>query len=152
MKQKPKELEWASYKSHCHYYLNSKFGKPKTCDNPDCNGKCKTYDWCKKTDSEYTCNRDDYLRMCRSCHRKYDMTDEKLEQAKKNLYWVTGKKVKYAVGERCPKTKLNAKQVVEIRKEYKLGNIFQKDLGARYGISQRAVCSVVNRLSWRHIK
>ena len=139
-------------KSAIHCWLRVNYGKPNFCEACGRSDDKSFYDWANINNHIYNRNRDEFVRMCKSCHRKYDMTDEKLEQAKKNLYWVTGKKVKYAVGEKCPKTKLNAKQVVEIRKEYKLGNIFQKDLGAKYGISQRAVCSVVNRLSWRHIK
>lgn len=139
-------------KSAIHRWLDVQYGKPNYCESCGNSNESKRYEWANINNHIYNRNRDEFIRLCCKCHRKYDLTDKKIEQAKKNLYWFTGKKVKYAVGEKCPKTKLNAKQVLEIRKEYKLGNIYQKDLGAKYGISQRAVCSVVNRLSWRHIK
>ena len=70
-----------------HIWLKKHYGKPTYCMNSDCRGKSKIFDWCKKTESNYTHDRNDYLWLCRSCHRKYDWTKEKQEKAIKNLIW-----------------------------------------------------------------
>lgn len=73
-----------------HNWLEVNFGKPKICDNANCKGKCKTYDWCLKRGKDYERNRNYFLRMCRSCHRSYDLTPIKKSQAIKNLWWSRG--------------------------------------------------------------
>lgn len=78
-------------KSAFHQYINKHHGRPKICENKECKGKSKDYDWCIKTGRKYSHNIEDYLRMCRSCHRRYDLTPEKKEQAIKNLHWNTRK-------------------------------------------------------------
>lgn len=70
-----------------HKWLDWHYGKPKTCVDKQCTGKSQTFDWCLKTGYKYERNRDNFQRMCRSCHRKYDLTPEKREQAIKNLWW-----------------------------------------------------------------
>ena len=34
--------------------------------------------------------RENFLRLCRSCHRRYDLTEEKSKKAQENLWWVRG--------------------------------------------------------------
>lgn len=60
-----------------HQYLRSHYGKPDHCVHPECKGKSKWFDWALKTGHEYTNDPKDYLWLCRSCHRKYDLTPEK---------------------------------------------------------------------------
>ncbi|MCK4829059.1 GIY-YIG nuclease family protein [bacterium] len=48
-------------------------------------------------------------------------------------------------------SKLTAKDVLSIRKEYAQGNITQKRLGAKYSITPTAVSRIVNRKNWRYI-
>jgi hypothetical protein len=79
-----------------HYWLDGNFGKPKMCEH--CDKTEGLFEWCIKTGKDYSHNRDDYLRLCRSCHRKYDMTPEKREKAiinlkKWNPYYGTERKV-----------------------------------------------------------
>ena len=70
-----------------HKWLGQHYGKPKYCINFNCLNKSNIFEWCKKIESSYTHNPNDYLWLCRSCHRKYDWTQEKKEQAIKNLIW-----------------------------------------------------------------
>ena len=67
------------------------YGKESKCENPNCEGKSNFYEWCKKRGCEHERNRNNYMRLCRSCHRKYDMTTEKMVKAIENLYWKTKK-------------------------------------------------------------
>ena len=80
-------------KSSKHKWLDIHYGKPDKCENPYCEGRSGVFEWCLKTGRKYTHNRKDYLRLCRSCHRKYDWSDEKKKQAIKNLWWATGSKI-----------------------------------------------------------
>jgi len=74
-----------------HKWLNKNFGKSMICENPYCQDRSKIFEWCLKKGKTYSHNRKDYLRLCRSCHRKYDWDDKKREMAIKNLYWFTKK-------------------------------------------------------------
>ena len=46
------------------------------------------YEWANIS-GEYKRNRNDFLRLCRTCHRRFDWNEEKTKQAVKNLSWVT---------------------------------------------------------------
>lgn len=58
-----------------------------------------------------------------------------------------GRQVK---GERAPKAKLTAPQVLEIRQSYASG-VNQVQLASIYGITQASVSAIVLRKSWKHI-
>src|SRR3990167_6620724 len=83
-------------KSQVHKWLDTHYGKTKVCEGVKCKGKSSVYDWALKTGFAYERNRDNFLRLCRSCHRKYDFTPSKKIQAMKNLWWVRGLKNPYA--------------------------------------------------------
>jgi hypothetical protein len=55
-----------------HQWLDAHFGKPDICERLGCQGKSNLFEWCLKPGRKYTHNREDYLRLCRSCHRKID--------------------------------------------------------------------------------
>ena len=61
--------ESASYKA-MHQRLTKRFGQPKRCEICGTIDRRKSYDWANLT-GDFG-NTDDYRRMCRSCHRKYD--------------------------------------------------------------------------------
>jgi len=54
-----------------HMWLSGKYGKPKKCEHCKDENK-KRYDWASK-DHKYTRDINDYIRLCTSCHRKYDI-------------------------------------------------------------------------------
>jgi len=67
-----------------HQWVSKHKGKPNKCDV--CGRETlKYYDWANK-DHKYRRVLDDYIRMCRSCHRKHDM---KFNGYKKGDYYVT---------------------------------------------------------------
>ena len=53
-----------------HYRVEAKYGKPKKCSVCKIKDTNVRYDWANLT-GHYE-NVDDYARMCRSCHRRYD--------------------------------------------------------------------------------
>lgn len=63
------------------------FGQPKLCEH--CGTKdAIAYDWANIS-QEYKLERDDWMRLCRSCHRKYDFITRK-KQGIKNVKEVFG--------------------------------------------------------------
>lgn len=56
-----------------HAWLERDYGKPQRCDNPNCQYK-KTirWDWALIHGKKYERKRENFMRLCRSCHIKYD--------------------------------------------------------------------------------
>lgn len=65
-----------------HSWLNVHFGKPRICEHCG-NKKAKRYEWANISKS-YKRERTDWLRLCTSCHHKYDDSHRKT--------WITRKK------------------------------------------------------------
>lgn len=59
-----------------HKWLVKHFGSAQLCEGEQCNGKSKLYHWAKLNDREYEHKRENFIQLCSSCHRKYDMTDD----------------------------------------------------------------------------
>jgi hypothetical protein len=72
-------------KSQVHKWLSVHYGKPQICEIGKCTMESKVYDWALKKGRTYLRKRDSFLRLCRSCHRRYDLTPQKRLQAIKNL-------------------------------------------------------------------
>lgn len=54
-----------------HKWIERKFGKPNYCEHCKRTDR-KKYEWCSN-DHKYSRNIEDYMRLCTSCHRKYDI-------------------------------------------------------------------------------
>jgi hypothetical protein len=80
-------------KNSIHKWLDRKFGKPKFCEHCERNDR-KKYEWANIKNHKYRKIRKDFIRLCTSCHRKYDLTKVKRETAIKNLWWSNGKKMR----------------------------------------------------------
>lgn len=133
-----------------HQYLYKHFGRPTFCSNKKCQHKSNIFEWCLKAGRKYTHNPKDYLWLCRSCHRKYDLTDDKKNQAINNLWWKTGKVLNHAKGERCHTSKLTKDKVLTIRKMLKDGHSY-KELSELFDITRVSVGEIFNRVTWKHI-
>lgn len=55
------------------------------------------------------------------------------------------------IGVKNNKCKTNEEDVIKIRQEYAKGDIFQVDLGLKYGLSQLTISNIVTRRTWKHI-
>lgn len=54
-----------------HKWISDEFGRPSLCE--DCGTtEAKRYDWAA-IDNRYTKLREDWRRLCRSCHQKFDV-------------------------------------------------------------------------------
>ena len=59
---------------YCHAWLSIHYGKPRICEGTSCNGKTENmiFDWALKKGRTCLRKKENFLRLCRSCHRKYD--------------------------------------------------------------------------------
>ena len=55
------------------------------CENPECPGKSKRFEWAKIKGKKYDRKRESYKQFCISCHKKYDMTEATKKLIIKNL-------------------------------------------------------------------
>ena len=60
-----------------HDWINKHYGKATHCDNPECKGISNKYEYALIHGMEHDRKRDNYIMLCRSCHRKYDLTKDK---------------------------------------------------------------------------
>lgn len=59
-----------------HAWLKYYHGKASKCEMPDCLSKSKAFNWALKKDCEYEKNIDNFMQLCSSCHKKYDLTED----------------------------------------------------------------------------
>jgi hypothetical protein len=64
-------------KSAVHRWLVVNFGKPRKCEKCGRTNK-KSYDWACK-DHKYQRKREDFMRLCTSCHRLHDLENGLIE-------------------------------------------------------------------------
>jgi len=63
-----------------HSWIKRKLGKPNKCQNPKCKHKTEIFDWANKS-GKYKRDLNDWIRLCRSCHRSYDNERKRNVQA-----------------------------------------------------------------------
>lgn len=124
--------------SSLHSKLRNKHGSATKCSNKECSKKSFIYEWALITGREYTDNPDDYIQLCRSCHRRYDLTENKRKKAIKNLMWSNGKS----------KTKLTEKIVFEIRDRIKNGEIMFR-LAKEFGVHKTNIKQIKDNKIWK---
>jgi hypothetical protein len=54
-----------------HTWLYKNYGKAKHCENDNCLGRCKTYEW-SNISGKYLRDRKDFQQLCRVCHKAFD--------------------------------------------------------------------------------
>ena len=74
------KFEGAGYSGY-HRRMEAMYGKPKKCAACGVEDDTKVYDWANLT-GEYD-DPNDYKRMCRSCHAKYDKKIENIKHMRK---------------------------------------------------------------------
>lgn len=55
-----------------HYWLRQNYGKADECHEWGCPGTSKTFDWALIKGRRYERKRRNFIKMCRSCHVRYD--------------------------------------------------------------------------------
>jgi hypothetical protein len=70
-----------------HEWVERHLGKPRVCSH--CNSTTsKRYDWANLS-GKYKRDLKDWIRLCRSCHRKFDKAAKKMWLTKKGIEWKT---------------------------------------------------------------
>jgi len=64
-----------------HIWIRKNKGTPKKCEECGTTNRKKWYEWANK-DHTYKRNLEDWIRMCRGCHRKYDTRNHLLKRDK----------------------------------------------------------------------
>ena len=70
-----------------HAWFSTNYGTPNYCEF--CRGeskKAKTYEWALIKGKKYSRDREDYMRLCHSCHVKYDWIESRTEAFRKNVH------------------------------------------------------------------
>jgi hypothetical protein len=77
-----------------HNWLRINFGNPDVCENVDCLKKpTKRFEWALIKGKKCERKRENFIKMCVSCHRRYDMTEDKRQNMIKSQIkrWKTKK-------------------------------------------------------------
>jgi hypothetical protein len=91
-----------------------------------------------------------------ACHNDGDISNNRVN----NLRWDTRinnikDKSKHGTqlqGESSPLAKLTEKDVIEIKRLYKTGSYYHRDLAVMFGVSRANICLIVNEVNWKHLK
>lgn len=69
-----------------HIWLRKNHGKANHCESKNCSGENKVFDWAKLPKVEYGYKRDNFIQLCRVCHRKMDWINNGItnQNTKKN--------------------------------------------------------------------
>lgn len=67
-----------------HHWLRKNFGKADRCENKNCNNKSKNFNWALKSNLDYEYKRENFIKLCRSCHAKIDCTEETRKKLSKS--------------------------------------------------------------------
>lgn len=79
--------EKRAFYSALHHWLKYHFGKASKCENKECLGIGSTYEWALKKGCLYEYKRENFIELCHSCHRKYDITEAILKKINSmNIY------------------------------------------------------------------
>lgn len=79
-----------------HQWVNREKGRPALCEHCGTT-TAKKFEWASKS-RKYVRDIGDWIRLCTSCHRKYDMTPEKKIKAMENLSWNLKNKLLFVCG------------------------------------------------------
>lgn len=66
-----------------HTWIRTHHGKADCCENPQCEGKSRQYQWALRPGRKYSRQVEDYIKLCRSCHQKMDYTEERRQKISK---------------------------------------------------------------------
>lgn len=78
-----------------HKWINRHFGKADHCENENCEGKSNWFEWALLRGCEYARDIKVFKQLCRSCHTKYDMTDERKANIVAGIFKTWDKRKKY---------------------------------------------------------
>lgn len=97
-----------------HNWLSYHHGKANKCENENCKSVSpKRFEWALLKGKDYEKNRNNYIMLCPSCHRKYDIT---IEQRNKMSQSAKGKKISGVTKDRISASLKNKNNTPIIKK------------------------------------
>lgn len=72
-----------------HHWLRKYYGKADICESKDCKHTSKKFSWALLPDKKYEKKRENFIKLCRHCHAKMDVTDETRTKIKERMKGVT---------------------------------------------------------------
>lgn len=66
-----------------HSWLLREFGKAVQCEASWCKGISQSYEWALLKGKKYERKRENFWALCKSCHRKYDMSEQEKRFARR---------------------------------------------------------------------
>lgn len=70
--------------SAIHHWLKYHYGVATKCEGDKCLGFSKKYQWAKKRGVLYDYKRENFIQLCRSCHSRYDFTEESIQKMRES--------------------------------------------------------------------
>lgn len=76
---------------YIHLWLKNNYGKASCCENKSCSKQSIFYEWAKRKGKRYTLKRENFIQLCRLCHRRYDWHKKGIiiwqHKKKSKSYW-----------------------------------------------------------------
>lgn len=70
-----------------HDALKTDRGMAAKCTSSECEGKSQQFDWALLRGKRYEDrNHNDYIELCRKCHKKYDFVEKQHKRNKKGIF------------------------------------------------------------------
>jgi len=63
-----------------HWWIRRTLGSASKCENPNCLGKSKFYEWALRKGKAYDRKPENFIQLCRSCHFNYDLKKYQKDQ------------------------------------------------------------------------
>jgi len=133
-----------------HMRLEAKFGKADKCENSDCEGTSKTYQYALRHGMKHKHDRTHYVMLCSSCHQQYDKTPGSIKIPKfekKEMGEVDNEEAKKAMEARSEKYGIGIKEGGNVGKpsEYKdvADDMFADPVNYRYPIDEKHITPAV---------
>jgi len=123
-----------------HKWVLRYFGLATRCESEDCTSeKPKRFEWALRKECSYARNISNYIQLCPSCHRKYDLTEA--ERANKSA-----KKI----GQLNNGAKLSEISVLEIYRLLK-NSIPSLDIAKRFKVHPTTISDIKRGKRWPHL-
>lgn len=128
-----------------HAWLRYHYGRADVCENPNCKGRSKLFEYSLINGKNYGRKRENFRKLCKCCHEKYDWDNGKYPVLRKIFKTIGTRTGKINGRKRC---KLTQDDATAVRNIYKMGKITQKQLGVLFGVDQTIVSKVINFVTY----
>jgi len=115
-----------------HQWMKRHYGSANLCDNNDCNGNSKTYEWALIKGKKYEMKRESFMQLCKKCHVAYDNWS-------KNL-WIARRKNGTA-------TKIHPYYYDLVKSLYFMEKITQLSIAKLFSVDQATISHITSRHS-----